>query len=571
MLLLHPLGDAAGNHNRADETELMAISDRFDHVTAELSGLHLLHHYGDEVLMRRHGKVQDGKLYIGKKAYRAVILPYCESVAPSTAALLTEFVHAGGQVVAIGSAPRLVGFKEDAAWQKTAASMTIAENVAATAKMLYDATTPHVLNGEEEEAAVHVMCRTLPDGRTMWYLTSLSLDTLGERTLKVAGRVGFAEIDLTDNGEAVLCADFDGENTTLTLPFAPAQSHLLVSCDPDAVADPVSPSNRLTFADEWQVAERTPNTLTLDMAEYRIDGGEWQPKKAIILIQQELLNQKRPCHVDLRLDFKTEKLGEIGNLELVMEQPELYTITLNGQELPFVDNGWFMDKSFRRCVIREYVNEGENTLILSGEFFQRQKVYDVLYGENVHEVERNKLTFDTELESLYLLGDFAVKAAAKPTYGTRRAVWAGQDFTLCPQTDTVNISDITTRGYWFFAGKLRVKQTVTVKKQSDVRYTVEAEKLNVPAARVYVNGFEAGLLYLAPFKVDVTDLLTDGDNTVEMELLTGNRNLLGPHHRAAGESYSVAPPTFTDGPDWEGGDGPWWNDDYCFVTTGVEW
>lgn len=137
------------------------------------------------------------------------------------------------------------------------------------------------------------------------------------------------------------------------------------------------------------------------------------------------------------------------------------------------------------------------------------------------------------------------------------------------ETHTVDLSDITTRGYWFFAGKLRVKQTVTVKKQPGVRYVVEASKLNVPAARVYVNGTEAGLLYLAPFKVDVTDLLADGENTVEIELLTGNRNLLGPHHRPVGESYLVAPATFTDGPDWEGGNGPFWCDDYCFVTTGV--
>ena len=461
VLLLQPLGDAAGNHNRADEKTVNDIADRFDRVTAELSGLHLLHHYGDETLMKRHGRVQDGKLYVGKKAYRAVILPYCESIAPATAALLTEFTAAGGQVVAIGSAPTLVGFEENEDWQKIAASIPVLADVASTATVLYDITTPHVLKAEEEEPAVHVMRRVLPDGRTLLYLTSLDLDALGERTLRVAGRVGFAEINLTDNSERVLAAAFDGEYTTLTLSFAPAESHLLVSCDPEASVAPALSTRRLTFADEWQVTERTPNTLTLDTAEYRIDGGEWKPKKAIILIHRELLNLKRPCHIDLRFAFHTKGLDRIDALELVMEQPELYTITLNGRELPFKDNGWYCDKAFRRCVIRNHVQEGENTLILSGEFFQRQKVYDVLFGENVHEVELNKLTYDTELESLYLLGDFAVEAAAEPEYGIRRAVWAGREFTLCPQTDTVDISDITTRGYWFFAGKVQFTRDYT--------------------------------------------------------------------------------------------------------------
>lgn len=569
ILLLQPLGDAAGNHNRADETVVNALSQQFDGVTAELSGMHLLHHYGDETLMKRHGQVRDGKLYVGKQGYHVVILPYCESLAPSTAALLTEFMAAGGQVVAIGKAPLLVGYEENAAWQKTAASIPVLADVASTA-VLYDAATPHILNGEAGESQVHAQRRVLPDGRTLLYLTSLSLDTLGERTLKVAGRIGFIEVDLTDNSERVLRTTFDGEYTTLDLSFAPAQSHLLLSCDPDVPATSVPPTEWLTFAREWAVAERTPNTLTLDAAEYRIDGGAWQPKKAIILIQQELLAQKRPCHIDLRLTFTIRDLEHIGNMELVMEQPELYTLTINGQELPFEDNGWYCDKSFRRCDIRDYVREGENTLTLSGEFFQKQKVYDVLFGENVHEAERNKLTFDTELESLYLLGEFAVQAA-EPTYGSRRAVWAGQDFTLCPPTDTVDIADITTQGYWFFAGKLRIKQTVTVAKRPGTRYVVEAAKLHVPAARVYVNGAEAGLLYLAPYRVDVTDRLREGENTVEIELLTGNRNLLGPHHRVKGESYLVAPATFTDGPDWEGGDGPFWRKDYCFVMTGVIW
>lgn len=571
VLLLQPLGDVAGNHNRADEKVANDISSRFDRVTTELSGMHLLHHYGDETVMKRHGRVQDGKLYVGQKAYRAVILPYCESIAPSTVALLTEYIHAGGQVIAIGHVPMLVGFEKKADWDVLAATIPVLADVKAAAVALYDAATPHVLKGGAEESAVHVLRRMLPDGRTLLYLTSLSMETLGECTLKVAGQAGFAEIDLTDNSERVLAGHFDGEFTSFTLSFAAAESHLLVSVDADASAVSVPPTERLAFLNNWQVAERTPNALTLDMAEYRIDYGEWQPKKAIILIQKELLELRHPCHIDLRLTFKMQELDKIGNLELVMEQPELYSISLNGQKLPFADNGWYCDKSFRRCLIRGYVKEGENTLILSGEFFQRQKVYDVLFGDNVHEVERNKLTYDTELESLYLLGDFAVNATAPLEYCERRGVWAGQDFIVCPQADTVDISNITTQGYWFFAGKLRLKQTVTVTKRSGTRYVVEAEKLHVPAARVYINGAEAGLLYIAPFRVDVTDWLMDGENTVEIELLTGNRNLLGPHHRPIGESYMVSPNTFTDAPEWWVECGPRWRDDYCFVTTGVIW
>ena len=95
--------------------------------------------------------------------------------------------------------------------------------------------------------------------------------------------------------------------------------------------------------------------------------------------------------------------------------------------------------------------------------------------------------------------------------------------------------------------------------------------LRAPAATVWVNGQKAGMLAFAPYCVTVTDLLHDGDNLIEIELLSGNRNWLGPHHRPMGELYSVGPSTFTDEPGWtDGGDhGPYWTDDYCFVEFGA--
>ena len=570
VLLLSPLGVAAGHHNRADERELCEISYRFDCAAAELAGQHLLHHYGDETLLRRHGRVEGGCLIVGQMRYRTVILPYMDSIAPETAALLTAFIRSGGRVLALGAAPLLCGYVPDAAWAAMAAALPVLPDAAAAATALADGRTPHVLNADGgEEPLVHVMRRRLKDGRTLLYLVSLSPETLGTRTLRLMGEQGFAEVSLTGGGEQVLPHRFDGENTVFSLSFAPAESHLLISCDPSLPAAPVPPTERLAFAPRWQVAERTPNLLTMDTAAYRIDGGAWQPEKAVILIQQELLARKCPCRIDLRFTFTVQGKAGIPQLELLLEQPQQYTLTLNGAPLPFADNGWAIDRAFRRCVIGDAVREGENELILSGEFFQRQEVYDVLFGENVHEAERNKLTFDTELESLYLMGDFGVTAAQKPEYGARRTVWAGRQFALTPPTDTVYLPDILQDGYWFFSGHLRVAQSVTVARRAGVRYTVEAAALHVPAARVYVNGKEAGVLALAPFAVDVTDHLRDGENTVELELLTGNRNLFGPHHRVIGESYLVGPATFTDGPDWEGGDGPFWRDDYCFVTTGI--
>ena len=78
-------------------------------------------------------------------------------------------------------------------------------------------------------------------------------------------------------------------------------------------------------------------------------------------------------------------------------------------------------------------------------------------------------------------------------------------------------------------------------------------------------------MMFAPFVLDVTELLKNGENTVMIKLLSGNRNLLGPHHKPMGESYSVGPGTFSDKLCWTDDPNlPPWTDNYNFVLFGID-
>lgn len=64
--------------------------------------------------------------------------------------------------------------------------------------------------------------------------------------------------------------------------------------------------------------------------------------------------------------------------------------------------------------------------------------------------------------------------------------------------------------------------------------------------------------------------IKDGVNEVKITLLSGNRNLLGPHHKPDGEIYSVGPTTFTDKYGWaDDRTKPVWTDNYSFVRFGA--
>ena len=77
-----------------------------------------------------------------------------------------------------------------------------------------------------------------------------------------------------------------------------------------------------------------------------------------------------------------------------------------------------------------------------------------------------------------------------------------------------------------------------------------------------VNGKEAGTIVWRPHALDISSLLVEGENTLELELVGTLHNLLGPHHHQDGEILAVSPATFSD---WLN-----WTDDYTFVRFGVD-
>ena len=71
-------------------------------------------------------------------------------------------------------------------------------------------------------------------------------------------------------------------------------------------------------------------------------------------------------------------------------------------------------------------------------------------------------------------------------------------------------------------------------------------------------------------KYDITELLRNGENTLEIKLYSGNRNLLGPHHLNTGDlDTEVGPYAFDFTDTWKGNDSPVFAKRYCFSKFGL--
>lgn len=174
---------------------------------------------------------------------------------------------------------------------------------------------------------------------------------------------------------------------------------------------------------------------------------------------------KRPCKIELEFSFNAENGALTDNICLCAETPESFEFLINGKPFKFKDSGYYIDKSIRKSNISDYVTEGKNTITLKGEFYQSEDVYRVLFTPGIHESELNKLTYDTELESIYITGSFGVRAESEISYGERKSIFAGKNFTLTEMPKTVDISKITESGFWFFSGSMELTEITTVNKR----------------------------------------------------------------------------------------------------------
>ncbi|MFA9378183.1 MAG: glycosyl hydrolase [Lachnotalea sp.] len=335
---------------------------------------------------------------------------------------------------------------------------------------------------------------------------------------------------------------------------------------------------------EWNVKEMSLNSYTLDNCMYRLDNQEWQPATATIKLQNILLEMRRPVEVEMKYEFHIQMdLDTNKEFYLVVEDAKRYHIYVNQVKLSFDGDNleWWKDKSFHKVPIKPFVKNGVNEIILKTTFKQPQKVYDVLFGENVYETEINKITYDIELESIYLLGDFGVISKSPFTRIEKKAMVTEGPFEIVNEPKVFHSNDFATEGLLFFAGEMIVSQILFIKKEEEKRVILKFGKQNAPMINVYVNGVFVKNSLWAPYEVDITEVVIEGKNELELQIYASNRNLLGPHHHSNGECYNVGPESFTgkwswveresesDATDIAKRNKSYWQDAYCFVEFGL--
>ena len=520
-----------------DPSSVAALDDSLLPTCEQLANNHVAFHLIDETLLAKYGSADGGKLRLGACEYDVLVVPHILTMDKTTENILRKFVLSGGKVLLCDNKP---AYLEGEPFEYGYLNSNITwEEIYQRAGYIVECdgrldTALYTFGGEKYVFAVNITDKTI--------CTKITCDELpmdGEYNVET-GEVSYlgATLELKPKQSKILCR-FKGDSST-------TKETCVVTVG----------------TDDYQVVRFTDNYLAVDFAQLSYDGVEYGKQLPIMGIFQKLLHERYNGKVYLKSTFEIKEKTSV--LKLLAEDVENTNITINGKRVTFEKQYEFKD-SFYEADISKAVQVGKNELIACYHFHQADAVYHALFGEGVTESLRNCMRYNVTLEPMYIAGDFGVYA--KKVYpAEKEGFFRAEQFYIASAPK--NVRNVVTDGLPFFSGCLTLKTTITCKKTCKKENTVLECLGRFHCVEVYVNGNRAGML-LFDDRLDVSAFTHIGENTLELRVYTGNRNMLGPHHMSSlEEEFAVSPYSFDRFGTWEDGESKEFSKDYSFVRFG---
>lgn len=590
VLLLHPIRSAWVQQCGEDSSEIEPYHKAFTQLSRWMCQTFVEHDYGSESIIERHGNVSNGNFIIGEAAYRVVIIPPSVTLNSVTVDLLKQFVLQGGRLIAFAPFPTLINGQLDkeldqllesalkAEWNSSALLNALSSTVSPSIRMLDHA-------GEViTEDTMNVQTLAL-DGAIMYYLVNSGKERYESVQVELFRKGKVSLIDLETGGVTPIEQEDTDYGVRIPLTIHPGQSYVVKIMPEEAAKSEEildinkttywQPESKIILDRTWKISNIEENSLTLDTCRLRVEGGAWSGPLSVVFIQELLLAFGRPVHIELEFEFQVAfDVDHSRELYVVLEKPEDIKIELNGRQVESISSGWWRDISFQKVDISGMIVPGANRIRLQTYFYNSSQTYAAIEHARQFESEGNKLTFETEIENIYIIGSFGVESSSPYLNGERQAVHTIGPFVLTEQPVSVHTGDLVSQGFPFYSGKIHMQQKVYIDRNDwmEAKWSFSAPP-DAIVSRLFVNGQEVRTFLWEPYEADITSFLRQGDNLIEVEMANSCRNLLGPHHHIKGELYKVGPDSFKDKPGWTDKDidknTNIYTDRYTFVRFGL--
>ena len=554
ILVIHPIESTWGVFscfNRTGEDDAVEVNRLCD-VRMRLMKANLDFDYGEEEMMSRHARMDGDLLRMAKAAYKTVVVPQLRTIRKTTLDLLQDLHNHGGNVIYIGTPPEYLNGEKSSLPAEVFASFTqtelddLAANVEAVDRIISIADR----DGNEIEPVISLLKR---EGESMVlficntgceFTTGFHADFVRNRKLVFPEAV-ISIANVPENAEVLEVDPLTGKITRVgfsleegmlffNTSFDELQSRLFLIGQTSVEAeDPCMEqeiSGTIALPENWKLVPDERNVLPLDMAKYSLDGGDFTGPEYILsldgavrqalgenprgghMVQPWLMEQmdqveRKSADLVLEYEFICDALPE-SDCFLGVEDAELFTIKLNGTELPAQDEGFWCDRSLRlRKVAKSLFRTGSNVLTLQIRYHAK------LAG----------------LETIYLLGNFST---------------ADGKITGSAMPESAVTGNLGEKGLTYYSGNMGYETEIELTPEAGKRYLLEIKDWQGVGMLITCNGGEEIFLSWAPYKADLTPYLKDGKNTIRITLLGSRRNSHGPFYHPEVTPYWCGPGEF---------------------------
>ncbi len=272
-----------------------------------------------------------------------------------------------------------------------------------------------------------------------------------------------------------------------------------------------------------------PNVLPLDLARWRWNDAPWQPREELLRIEDSIRNHlglplRRSYNAQpwcdhlpatplgqLTLEFDIVCACDIPEVQLALEHPGNWQLTLDNRPLAVVDAGWWVDEAIRTAQLPS-LTAGDHRLRFTTDF-----------------------TRSTALEWCYLLGNFGVSVA-------------GVELCMTAPVTGLAWGDWTAQGLPFYTGNVTYYLPFTLEQRAAVR--VYQPSFANPLLRLAVDGHDVGIIAFAPYTCELGELST-GRHELTVTVFGTRNNAFGCLHHPGPDNRMPGPNHWhTNGASW---------------------
>ncbi|MFH0990611.1 MAG: glycosyl hydrolase [bacterium] len=513
---------------KGDRAKIRTIEKLFQSFVNALEAAQLEYDLGSERTIREHGKVTSNQFIIGQRAYDLVILPpTLENLDQSTFSLLSQYLVAGGNVLCYGNPPSFLQ------GQRTDQIENVANRYSSSWTSSNDSVDIAVIERLCPSALSFVLSQSRDSNQQLLFHQRRKFK--GFELLFLVNTSDKSAISGSITAPARSCEEWDGmtgavksypyrfEKGKVNFEFSLPRGGSLLLCLRSTEVPPGVPGtkqrNALVSLTGPEVKRLGKNILALDYCDltlgqnterdlyfydaqtkaYKFHGLPVNPWDHAVQYRKNIVEQDTfgvKTGFTSVYSFNVSDAVKKESFQAVIERPELFQVLINGVQIQPRKNEWWLDKAFGVFDIGRYVRNGENSIALRSSPF----------------------TIHTELQPIFILGDFALESQEK---GFRIAA-----------SPAMKLGSWAEQGMPFYGDKIEYSKKYQLDRSQLTGHNIfiSLGEWSGVVADVKINGKTIGSIAFEPFELNVARYLKSGVNEISVIVYGSLKNTLGPHH-----------------------------------------